>query len=171
MSEYLQAVHAVTLLLATAAIAVATTRVTVDAWRGRDEDGQQLATLLLSRGATQQEERGKDDTSAVRLAQRLTARQRGEQATPTDDRRRLDLRLAPACFGAGVVIQWALRLLLGRSVSPWPLTGDGLVAAAAGVAVAYLLYARGVSLGRSDGTAYAFVALLAGLSAFTAPGS
>jgi branched-subunit amino acid ABC-type transport system permease component len=63
MSEYLYAALTVTLLLATAAVGLATTRVMVNAWRGREEDAQHLATLLLSREATRQEESERDDTS------------------------------------------------------------------------------------------------------------
>ena len=162
--DYLQAAQVVALILATVAIVVAATRVVAHAWRGREADGQHLAVVLLSRETLRQHERGEDLDPA--LQQRLTALQ-VDEPRPSSSREDLDLRLAPAYFVGAFLLQWVIARLMGQSVSLWLLAGSAWLATAAGICVAHLLHVRGVGRGRRDGTAYAFVALLAVLSVLT----
>ena len=166
--QYLQAIHLIVLVLATLAIIVAVSRVVADAWRGRKADGEHLAVVMLGREIRRQSERGGE--AAPALQRRLTALQEREPRS-SSDRRNLDLRHAPVYFVVAILLQWVTGRLLGESLSTWPMAGNALLAAVAGICVAHLLRLRGLRRGRSDAAAYAFVALLAVLSALTEVGS
>lgn len=163
--DYLQAVQVVALLLAIVAIVVAVTRVVADAWRGREADGQRLAVVMLGREIRRQDEGGEGLDPALR--QRFTALQVDEPRPSTNRHDDLDLRLAPVYFVGAVLLQWVIARLTGQGVSLWLLAGSAWLATLAGICVAHLLHLRGVGRGRRNGTAYAFVALLAVLSVLT----
>jgi hypothetical protein len=165
--QYLQAVHIVALLLATIAIVVAVTRGVVDAWRGREADGQHLAVVMLGREIRRQHERGEEVAPAM---QGRLATLQVDEPRPTS-RQSLNLRLAPFYFVGAVLLQWVVGRLMGQSLSLRPLAGAALLATVSGICVADLLHRRGVGQGRSDGAASTFVAILAALSALTNTGS
>ena len=166
--HYLQAIQTGMLLVAIVAVVLVVTRVFADAWRAREADGQDLAAVMLGRAIRRQNERGEAVEPA--LQQRFTALQVKERRPPTA-RQNLDLRLIPVYFVGAVLLQWVVGRLIGQSINVWALAGGALLATVAAICVAHLLRQRRAGRGRSDGTAGAFAALLAVLSALTHVGS
>ena len=166
--QSLQAIQTGMLLVAIVAVVLVVIRVVADAWRARQADGQDLAALMLGRAIRRQNERGEEVEPA--LQQRFTALQVKERRPPTA-RQNLDLRLAPVFFVGAVLLQWVVGRLMGQSMSLLSLGGGALLATVAGICVAHLLRLRSAGRSRRDGTAGAFAALLAILSALTHAGS
>ena len=166
--HYLQAIQTIVLLLAAVAVVVVVTRVVADAWRGREAEGEQLATVLLGRAIRRENERGREVEPA--LQERFTALQVKERPT-SPERQELDLRLAPVYFVGAVLLQWVVGRLMGQSMSLWPMAGGALLATVAGICVAHLVRLRWTGRGRSDAAGYAVATLLAVMSALTQAGS